>query len=199
MVKIRQAILVEGRYDKNTLSQIVDAPILETSGFGIFKDKKQMALLRQIAKKRGLIVFTDSDGAGFVIRNHIKSAIDGKYLLHAYIPDIPGKEKRKFAPGKEGKLGVEGMTPEIILTALKRAGATIEGEDTPSAGTITKQDMMELGLSGGPDSGAKRLKLLKKLDLPEKMSSNALLQALNLLYDLQELKSLMEAMDGENT
>lgn len=199
MVKISQAILVEGRYDKNTLSQIVDAPILETSGFGIFKDKKQMALLRQIAQKRGLIVFTDSDGAGFVIRNHIKSAIDGKYLLHAYIPDIPGKEKRKHTPGKEGKLGVEGMTPEIILTALKRAGATIEGKDAPTAGAITKQDMMELGLSGGPDSSAKRLKLLKKLNLPEKMSSNALLQALNLLYNFEELKSLIEAMDGENT
>lgn len=199
MVKIRQAILVEGRYDKNTLSQIVDAPILETSGFGIFKDKKQMALLRQIAQKRGLIVFTDSDGAGFVIRNHIKSAINGKYLLHAYIPDIPGKEKRKSAPGKEGKLGVEGMTPEVILNALKRAGATIEGENAPTASTITKQNMMELGLSGGPDSSAKRLRLLKKLDLPEKMSSNALLQALNLLYDFEELKSLIDAMDGENT
>ena len=114
MVKIKEAILVEGRYDKNTLSQIVDAPILETSGFGIFKDKKQMALLRQVAEKRGLIVFTDSDGAGFVIRNHVKSAIPGKFLKHAYIPDIMGKEKRKAAPGKEGKLGVEGMRPEII-------------------------------------------------------------------------------------
>ena len=199
MVKIRQAILVEGRYDKNTLSQIVDAPILETSGFGIFKDKQQMALLRQIAQKRGLIVFTDSDGAGFVIRNHIKSAIDGKYLLHAYIPDIPGKEKRKSAPGKEGKLGVEGMTPEIILNALKRAGATMEGESTKSSGGITKQDLMELGLSGTADSSARRMKLQKKLAFPEKMSSNALLQALNLLYDLEELKSLIQAMDGENT
>ena len=106
MVKIKEAIVVEGRYDKNTLSQILDAPILETSGFGIFKDKQQMALLRRIAETRGLIVFTDSDGAGFVIRNHIKSAIPGKYLKHAYIPDIYGKEKRKAAPGKEGKLGV---------------------------------------------------------------------------------------------
>ena len=127
MVKIREAILVEGRYDKNTLSQIVDAPILETAGFGIFKDKKQMALLRQVAQKRGLIVFTDSDGAGFVIRNHIKSSIPAKYLKHAYIPDIPGKEKRKSAPGKEGKLGVEGMTREVILESLRKAGATIEG------------------------------------------------------------------------
>ena len=192
MVKIREAILVEGRYDKNTLSQIVDAPILESSGFGIFKDKKQMALLRNVAQKRGLIVFTDSDGAGFVIRNHIKSAIPGKYLKHAYIPDILGKERRKSAPGKEGKLGVEGMSPEVILEALRRAGATIEGEEEKQVRQITKQDLMELGLSGGPDASAKRLALLKKLDLPEHMSANALLQALNLLFSLDELKEMIE-------
>ena len=191
MVKIREAIVVEGRYDKNTLSQIVDAPILETSGFGIFKDKAQLALLRQVAEKRGLIVFTDSDGAGFVIRNHIKSAIDGRYLKHAYIPDIAGKERRKTAPGKEGKLGVEGMTPEVILDALRRAGATIEGENAPACNRITKQDLMELGLSGGKDSSEKRLSLLKKLRLPEHMSANAMLQALNLLYTLDELKDLL--------
>ena len=191
MVKIREAILVEGRYDKNTLSQIVDAPILETAGFGIFKDKKQMALLRQVAEKRGLIVLTDSDGAGFVIRNHIKSAIPGKYLKHAYIPDIYGKERRKAAPGKEGKLGVEGMTREVILDALRKCGATIEGEDTISRNAITKQDLMELGLSGGPDASARRLALLKKLNLPEHMSANAMLQALNLLYSLDELRNLL--------
>ena len=192
MVKIREAIVVEGRYDKNTLSQIVDAPILETSGFGIFKDKKQMALLRQVAQKRGLIVFTDPDGAGFVIRNHIKSAIEPKYLKHAYIPDIMGKERRKKTAGKEGKLGVEGVSPEIILEALRRSGATIEGEEVSAQRQITKQDLMELGLSGGADAGAKRLALLKKLDLPEHMSANAMLQALNLLYSLEELKSLLE-------
>ena len=192
MVKIKEAILVEGRYDKNTLSQIVDAPILETSGFGIFKDKKQMALLRRVAESRGLIVFTDPDGAGFVIRNHIKSAIPGKYLKHAYIPDILGKERRKATPGKEGKLGVEGMTPAVILEALRRAGATIEGEKTTSTAQITKQDLMELGLSGGADAGAKRQKLLKKLNFPEHMSANAMLQALNLLYSLEELKTMIE-------
>ena len=194
MVKIREAIVVEGRYDKNTLSQIVDAPILETSGFGIFKDKQQMALLRRIAESRGLIVFTDSDGAGFVIRNHIKSAIPGTYLKHAYIPDIQGKEKRKSAPGKEGKLGVEGMSREIILEALRRSGATIEGEDAPQTRQICKQDLMELGLSGGPDASANRLKLLRKLSLPEHMSPNAMLQALNLLYSLEELTSIMESL-----
>ena len=157
MVKIKEAIVVEGRYDKNTLSQIVDAPIFETSGFGIFKDKEQMALLRRVAEVRGLIVFTDSDGAGFVIRNFLKSAIPSQGLKHAYIPDIPGKERRKTAPGKEGKLGVEGMRPEVIIDCLRRAGATVEGEEAPASRSITKQDMMELGLSGGADASAKRL------------------------------------------
>lgn len=198
MVKIREAILVEGRYDKNTLSQIVDAPILETNGFGIFKDKQQMALLRKVAVSRGLIVFTDSDGAGFVIRNHVKSAIPSQYLKHAYIPDIAGKERRKTAPGKEGKLGVEGMRPEIILDALQRCGATIEGESGHTMNGITKQDMMELGLSGGPDSSARRLSLLKKLSLPEHMSANAMLQALNLLYTLDELKEIVAAMENHD-
>lgn len=195
MVKIKEAIVVEGRYDKNTLSQILDAPILETSGFGIFKDRQQMALLRRIAETRGLIVFTDSDGAGFAIRNHIKSAIPGKYLKHAYIPDIYGKEKRKASPGKEGKLGVEGMTGEVILESLRRAGATIEGEQTVPVHQITKQDLMALGLSGGADASAKRLKLLKTLNLPEHMSPNAMLQALNLLYTLEELTTIVEAME----
>ena len=191
MVKIKEAIVVEGRYDKNTLSQIVDAPILETAGFGIFKDKQQMSLLRRVAETRGLIVFTDSDGAGFVIRNHIKSAIPAKFLKHAYIPDIFGKERRKAAPGKEGKLGVEGMKPEIIIEALRRAGATMEGESAVSGSQITKQDLMELGLSGGADASAKRLALLKKLDLPEHMSANAMLQALNLLLTTEELYELV--------
>ncbi|MGM9659030.1 MAG: toprim domain-containing protein [Faecousia sp.] len=194
MLKIKEAIVVEGRYDKNTLSQIVDAPILETSGFGIFKDKAQMALLRRVAERRGLIVFTDSDGAGFVIRNHIKSAIPGKYLKHAYIPDIPGKEKRKSAPGKEGKLGVEGISPEILLDALRKSGATIGGEEACPVRSITKQDLMALGLSGGPDASARRLALLKKLNLPEHMSANAMLQALNLLYTPEELETLMESL-----
>ena len=198
MVKIREAIVVEGRYDKNTLSQILDAPILETSGFGIFKDKQQMALLRRIAETRGLIVFTDSDGAGFVIRNHIKSAIPGKYLKHAYIPDIYGKEKRKAAPGKEGKLGVEGMTKEVILESLRRAGASIEGEEVVPVRQITKQDLMELGISGTPEASQNRLKLLKKLNLPEHMSPNAMLQALNLLYTLEELTTIVETLENHN-
>ena len=198
MIKIKEAIVVEGRYDKNTLCQIVDAPILETSGFGIFKDKKQMDLLRKVAKVRGLIVFTDADGAGFVIRNHIKSAIPAQYLKHAYTPDIMGKERRKVSPGKEGKLGVEGMRPEVIIDALRKAGATIKGEDVPSCQQITKQDLMELGLSGGADASKKRLALLKKLDLPEHMSANAMLQALNLLYSLEELTEIIGQLENQN-
>ena len=153
-----------------------------------------MELLRRVAQKRGLIVFTDSDGAGFVIRNHIKSSIDNRYLKHAFIPDIYGKERRKVAPGKEGKLGVEGMTRQVILDALRRAGATVEGENTPSPRSITKQDLMELGLSGTADAAGRRLALLKRLDLPEHMSANAMLQALELLVTLDELKALVTSL-----
>ena len=198
MVKIREAIVVEGRYDKNTLSQVVDAPIFETNGFGIRKDKARMDLLRRVAEQRGLIVFTDSDGAGFVIRNFLKGAIPAKYLKHAYIPDIPGKERRKSAPGKEGKLGVEGMTPEILLACLKRAGVTILGEDTPTEQPITKQDLFDLGLSGGANASEKRKKLMKKLALPEHLSPNGLVQALSLLYTREELTALAAQLETEH-
>ncbi len=199
MLRIREAIVVEGRYDKNTLAQIVDAPILETKGFGLFKDPKQLELLRSVAKKRGLIVLTDSDGAGFVIRNHIKSAIPAKYLKHAYIPDVAGKEKRKAAPGKEGKLGVEGMSPEVLLAALKNAGATIEGESRAQGNAqITKQDFVEFGLSGGPNASERRKRLQNRLHLPEHMSANALLQALNLLLSREELAEIAREWDNEN-
>ena len=196
MVKIKEAIVVEGRYDKNTLPQIVDAPILETSGFGIFKDKEQMALLRRVAEIRGLIVFTDADGAGFVIRNHIKSAIPGAFLKHAYTPDVFGKERRKAKGGKEGKLGVEGMTREVILESLRRAGATIEGEGSAAEHQgITKADLMDLGLYG-PGSAENRAALIKQLGFPENMSTNAFLQAVNLLYRLDELKETLEKHNG---
>ena len=189
-IRIREAIVVEGRYDKNTLSQIIDAPILETAGFGIFKNKEQMALLRKVAEKRGLIVFTDADGAGFVIRNHIKSAIPGKLLKHAYTPDILGKERRKAAPGKEGKLGVEGMKRDVILEALSRAGATFDGETAGETHHITKADLMDLGLYG-PGSNDRRAALIKHLRFPEKMSTNAFLQAVDLLYTVEELRDIL--------
>lgn len=195
MVRIREAIVVEGRYDKNTLRQIVDAPIFQTDGFAILKDKTQLELLRRVAQERGLIVFTDSDGAGFVIRNFLKSAIAPQLLKHAYIPDIYGKEKRKTAPGKEGKLGVEGMTPDIILKCLSRAGATVENGETFARGAdITKQDLVSWGLSGAENSSRKRKALLAVLDLPEHMSSNAMLQAINLLYTREELERIVQVL-----
>ena len=198
MVKIKEAIVVEGRYDKNTLSQILDAPILETSGFGIFKNKEQMQLLCKVAEVRGLIVFTDADGAGFVIRNHIKSSIPGKFLKHAYTPDIFGKERRKAAPGREGKLGVEGMTRDVILESLRRAGATFLDEESAEVKQeITKADLMDLGLYG-PGSNEKRAALVKKLGFPEKISTNAFLQAVNLLYDFAQLKQIMDTMEKHN-
>ena len=193
MVKVREAIVVEGRYDKNTLSQVVDAPIFQTNGFGIMKDKELVALLRCVAEKRGLVVFTDSDGAGFVIRNFIKSAIPAKYLKHAYIPDIPGKEKRKAAPGKEGILGVEGMTPQVIIDCLVNAGATIDGECmVAQPHEITKQDFAQWGLSGGKDSSRMRACLQEKLNLPKHMSCNALLQAVNVLYTKEQIFQIIK-------
>ena len=194
MVKIREAIVVEGRYDKNTLSQIVEATIFETGGFGIFRNAEQMALLRMVAEHKGLIVFTDPDGAGLVIRNRIKGAIPNAYLKHAYVPDIMGKERRKRHAGKEGKLGVEGMSPEIILDALRRAGATMDDRETEKSVAITKQDMMAYGLSGCKNSAEKRLALQKKLGFPEHMSANALLQALNFLYTPETFAQVMREL-----
>ena len=194
MIKIREAIVVEGKYDKNTLSQIIDAPIFQTAGFGIRNNKELTKLLRRVAAERGLIVFTDADSGGLLIRNFLKSAINGAYLKHAYIPEMPGKEKRKSTAGKEGILGVEGMTPQVIIDCLKRAGATIEGECSAGSGEITKQDFMEWGLSGGTDSSAYRKNLLKKLDFPQNMSANAMLQAVNLLFTRAEFIEFL----GEN-
>ena len=190
MIRIREAIIVEGRYDKNTLAQIVDAPILETSGFGIFHDSQRLALLRRLAETRGIIVLTDSDGAGFVIRNRVKGNIPEGRVLQAYVPDIYGKEKRKRKPGKEGKLGVEGMTPQVLTDALRRAGATFEGEDAPrrSAG-ITKADLLDKGLIG-PGSAERRATLQRELGLPARLTANGLLEALDLLLTREEFDAL---------
>ncbi|MDO4517534.1 MAG: DUF4093 domain-containing protein [Bacillota bacterium] len=196
MLKIKEAIVVEGRYDKNTLSQLVDTVILETAGFGIFKDKEKLALLRKIAEKRGLIVLTDSDGAGFVIRNHLKGALPRDQVKHAYVPDLFGKEKRKRKPGKEGKLGVEGMRPEVLENALRRAGATILSEEGEKAGPppLTKADLFACGLTGGQGSKERRQAFLKKLDLPQHLTPNAMLPVLSALYDRE---SLLEEMKNQ--
>ena len=193
MKRIREAIVVEGRYDKNALSQVVDAVILETSGFSVFKDGEKLNLLRRLAEKQGLIVLTDSDGAGFVIRNYIKGVIPPHLVKHAYIPDVYGKERRKRAPGKEGKLGVEGMTPDIILQALLRAGATVEGKVVSvPRGEITPADLFLMGLTGHEDSAQLRARLLHRLELPQHMSAKAMLTVLNALYTRSELIDLME-------
>lgn len=195
MFRIREAIVVEGRYDKNTLSQVVDTLILETSGFGIFRNQEQMALLRCAAERRGLIVLTDSDGAGFIIRNRIKGSVDKRYVKHAYIPDVYGKEKRKRVGSKEGKLGVEGMPPHILEQVLRRAGATFldEGEKNRDAERpITKADLCAAGLAGRPDSAVRRRELLQVLSLPEHMSTNALLAVLNGCYDEKEIRKMLK-------
>ena len=188
--KIREVIVVEGRYDKNALLQVVDATVVETGGFGVFNDKEKLAFFRRLAQTRGLILLTDSDGAGFVIRNYLKGALPKDKIKQAYVPDVYGKERRKQRGGKEGKLGVEGMRPEVLLEALRRCGATFEGSETAvPAPNITKADMMEKGLVG-PNSEQKRKELLQKLQLPGHMTANALLEALNLLLTREEFDAL---------
>ena len=199
MLHIQEAIVVEGRYDKNTLSQVVDAMIVETSGFGIFKDKEQLAFLRKLAEERGLIVLTDSDGAGFVIRNFLKGSIPQDRVKQAYIPDRYGKERRKRQPGKEGKLGVEGMRPEVLVEALRKAGATFlekSGEDRPAGRRVTKADLMMDGLAGGPGAAEKRKALLNALDLPEHLTANALLDVLDRMYGYDAYRAAVDRLDG---
>lgn len=196
MMRIREAIVVEGRYDKNTLSQLVDTLILTTDGFQIFQDREKAALLRRIARERGIIILTDSDGAGFLIRGHLAGILPPEQVRHAYIPDVPGKERRKAAPGKEGKLGVEGMRPEVLRGALKRAGATILGEaEPPRPGReITKLDLYQAGLSGSDGSAVRRRALLRALDLPEHLAPNALVRVLNTLVSYEEFQDLVRQL-----
>lgn len=198
MVKVKEVIVVEGRYDKNTLSQIVDATIVETGGFAVFKDTERLQLIRALAKARGIIVFTDPDGAGFVIRNFLKGAVEPELVKHAYIPDVYGKENRKSSPSKEGKLGLEGMPPEIILEALRKCGATLDDHAQETQGVITNADFFRLGLSGGTGSAKKRSELIKRLSLPERMSSKALIQALGVLMSLDELVAAVAALEQDN-
>ena len=221
--RIREVIVVEGRYDKNTLSQIVHADIVTLEGFSIFHDKGKLDYLRRLAEKRGLIILTDSDGAGFVLRRYLKGSLPREKIRHAYIPDISGKERRKRTPGKEHKLGVEGMRPEILKEALRHCGATFEddsgtefentsGQNAPYIqnavtkdiqeavtkdirDTVTKADLMEWGLSGGTGSAERRKKLLQKLSLPEKLNANGLLEAMNLLYNREEIHALVQTLD----
>lgn len=189
MHRISEVIVVEGRYDKNTLSQIVDAAIIETSGFGVFNNREKQQLLRTLAQKRGLIILTDSDGAGLVIRNFIKGCVDPKLVKNAYIPEIEGKERRKSKPSREGKLGVEGMDEETIMRALRQAGATIDGQCGEHEEKITIADMYAKGLTGAAGSAAKRTAFLEKMGLPHKMTAQALLQVVNALMSREEFLS----------
>ena len=191
MHSVREVIVVEGRYDKNALSQVVDAVIIETSGFGIFNDAEKRKFLQTMAEARGLIVLTDSDGAGFVIRNYIKGCVDPKLVKHAYIPDIYGKERRKSAPSREGKLGVEGMKPQVLLDALIRAGATFDDEENKkTAPRISKADMYARGLSGREGSAEKRARLIKQLGLPERLTADGLLDVLNATMSREEFLTI---------
>ncbi len=193
--RVREVIVVEGRYDRNTVSQAVDCTIVETAGFGVFSDREKIELLRRLAEKRGVIILTDPDGAGFLIRGHLRGMLDGVTVKHAYVPEINGREKRKRSFSKERLLGVEGMSPSVIITALERAGATFENAqeapDTAPRRPITKADMFELGLTGTAGSSERRAALSRRLELPSRLSSTALLDVLNALYTREEFFDLM--------
>lgn len=192
MLKIKEAVIVEGRYDKIKLTSLIDAPIIETNGFRVFSDKEKQNLIRQIADVRGILVLTDSDSAGFVIRNFLKGVVDKSKIKHCYIPQIAGKEKRKAQKGKEGLLGVEGVSDEVIINAVRKSGATIIGEKNITDSEINKSDLFYLGLTGAENADKNRKKLLKYLNLPTYMTTNAMLTALNCLYSFEELKGLIE-------
>ncbi len=191
MIKLRQAVIVEGRYDKIKLKNLIDAPIIETNGFRVFNDKERQSLIRRIADKRGILVMTDSDGAGLVIRNFLNGVIDKSKIKHCYIPQLEGKEKRKERISKEGFLGVEGVPDEVIIEAVRKSGAEIIGEQADKSAEITKADLYSLGLTGSDNSAKKRKRLLQELGMPDYLSSNAMLTALNCLYSYEELYNII--------
>ena len=196
MIKINQAVIVEGKYDKIKLSGIIDAPIIQTDGFGIFKDKELQRLIRMLAEKRGILVLTDSDSAGFKIRSFIGSTVDKKYITNAYIPDIFGKEKRKTEPSKEGKLGVEGVSEEVIMQALANAGVLFENTPMPDR-PITKLDLYEFGFTGGENSSEKRAALLKYYALPSRLTANALVTVLNCITTYERFVEDIKEIEKE--
>ncbi|MCQ2483831.1 MAG: DUF4093 domain-containing protein [Clostridia bacterium] len=189
MIKVDRAVIVEGRYDKIKLSSIIDGVIIETEGFGIFKDKEKQKLIRRLAEEKGLLILTDSDSAGFFIRSFISSIVNNKYIVNAYIPDILGKEKRKDSPSKEGKLGVEGVSKEVIESALRQAGVGCEEVPASEKRLVTKTDLFNDGLSGGAESSIRRKKFLKYLDLPERMTANAMLELINIFMTYDDYKN----------
>lgn len=192
MIKINQAIIVEGKYDKIKLASLVDAVIIVTNGFGIFKDAEKLSLIRYYAEKTGIIILTDSDSAGRKIRGYIKGAVKNGKITNVYVPDIFGKEKRKTKPSAEGKLGVEGIMPEILLEAFEKSGITASEES--KSGDISKTTLFELGLSGGNNSSELRRRLQKKLGLPEMLSASSLVEVLNTMTDSKGLAELTESI-----
>lgn len=196
MIRIQEAIIVEGRYDVNKLKQLVDTIVIETGGFSIFNNREKLQLIRRIAEQRGILILTDSDGAGFVIRNYLKGALPKEQVRHAYIPQITGKERRKNKGSKEGTLGVEGVPDSVILDSLYRAGVTVMGETVPQTRQITKADFYEWGLSGGQGSAERRKKLLQAMQLPSHMTANALLEFINAVADPAQIEELLKSIDG---
>ncbi len=201
MIKVKQAIIVEGKYDKAKLSSLIDATILTTGGFDIFRDKQKLALIRTLAEKNGVIILTDSDAAGFRIRNYIAGSVDADKITHVYIPDLFGKERRKVHPSAEGKLGVEGVPADILMKAFRRAGVMVEQDQPVQTGgePVTKADLVEWGLSGGDNSFAMRQRLLKQLHLPARMNTNALLKVVNSLYTRSQFKQIVSHLQTEET
>ncbi len=194
-LKVKQTIIVEGRYDQAKLSSLVDATILTTGGFDIFRDKKKLALFRALADKDGIIILTDSDAAGFRIRSYIAGAVDTDKIIHVYIPDLFGKERRKAQPSAEGKLGVEGIPADVLLEAFRRAGVLVENTETLAQGDpVTKADFVEWGLSGGENSFVLRQQLLSRLRLPARMNTNALLKVVNSLYSRSQLQQILKEL-----
>lgn len=193
MIKLKEAVIVEGRYDKILLRSFIAAPIIETNGFRVFKDKEKQNLIRRLSETRGIVVLTDSDSAGFVIRNFLRGIVKTENIKHCYIPQISGKEKRKAQASKEGFLGVEGLDEKTITEALKKSGAVIEGSSSEDSGKeITKRDFYELGLSGKENSAKLRQQLLKKLGMPSYLSANAFLTLLNCFYTKKELSDILK-------
>ena len=192
MLKIKETVIVEGKYDKIKLSDILDTVIITTDGFGIFKDKQKLAMIRTLAEKTGILILTDSDSAGFKIRNYISGAVKNEYIKHAYIPDIIGKEKRKTEASKEGKLGVEGVSVEIIMKALQNAGIAVEKKQKKDKRLITHTDLYDDGLSGRPESKKMRTVFLKRHGLPEKLSTSSLIKVLNTIMTYEEYKEAVK-------
>lgn len=197
MIKIKQAVIVEGKYDKIKVSNILDTLIIETDGFGIFKDKNKQKLIRRLAEARGILILTDSDSAGFTIRSFLNGIVPQEQLVNVYIPDVFGKEKRKSEPSKEGKLGVEGVKSDVIIDALKKAGVEFDVGTEKQINThpVTKTDLFLDGLSGGKGSAEKRARFLKQLDLPEHLSSNSMLKLINSFMDFDDYKREIQKLN----